>query len=438
MFERPDPDALREVPEIATADLPAFTRVERHRDQPEVDDIRRATREAITELDAASLDSGTEVAVTAGSRGIHDIATVLSTAVEDLKGRGYEPFVVPAMGSHGGATPEGQREMLASLGVTEESLGCEIRDSMDVEAVGEDAEGRSVFTASDALAADAILVVNRVKLHTNFSAPIESGLCKMAVLGMGKQRGAVAAHKAAKTVGFKQLIPEWAEIIFEETPVIGGIAILENADDRTAHVEGVPADEILSTEPTLLDRARQLQPTLPVGDLDLLVVDEIGKNVSGPGMDTNVIGRRRMENEPDPEKPDVTRIYVRSLTEETHGNGNGIGLADFAHDSIREEIDLTDTYVNCLTAGQPARGFLPVAVPDDETALRIAYSTTGVTDPGEFRVVQIQNTLEPDDLIVSAPVAEQLRGRPEFSVGELSELSFENGSLSWVADYTVQ
>jgi hypothetical protein len=143
-----------------------------------------------------------------------------------------------------------------------------------------------------------------------------------------------------------------------------------------------------------------------------------------------------MENEPDPEKPDVTRIYVRSLTEETHGNGNGIGLADFAHDSIREEIDLTDTYVNCLTAGRPARGFLPVAVPDDETALRIAYSTTGVTDPGEFRVVQIQNTLEPDDLIVSAPVAEQLRGRPEFSVGELSELSFENGSLSWVADYT--
>jgi hypothetical protein len=429
MFERPDPDALRDVTELPTADLPHFARVERHRDQPTVEDVPGAAREALSAIDLSELDAGAEVAVTAGSRGIHDVATVLHTVVSDLQERGYEPFVFPAMGSHGGATPEGQRETLASVGVTEESVGCEIRASMDVEVVGEDGAGRPVVTASDALAADGILLVNRVKLHTNFSAPIESGLCKMAVIGMGKQRGAAAAHKTAKTVGFETLIPEWASVVFEETPVLGGVAILENAEERTAAVEGVPVGEILDAEPDLLARARELQPMLPVEDLDLLVVDEIGKNVSGPGMDTNVIGRLRMENEPDPETPAITRIYVRSLTEETHGNGNGVGLSDFAHESILEEIDLTDTYVNCLTAGQPARGFFPIAVPDDETALRLAYSTTGVTDPAEFRVAQIQNTLEPDDLLVSEPVAAELREREGFSVGELEPLAVADGAI---------
>jgi len=434
MFERPDPDALRDVTDVEAADLPEFARVERHRDQPTVEDVPAATREALAAVDVSGLEPGAEVAVTAGSRGIHDISTVISTVVTELQERGYEPFVFPAMGSHGGATPEGQRETLASVGVTEAAVGCEIRASMDVAVVGEDSGGRPVVTARDALDADAILLVNRVKLHTNFSAAIESGLCKMAVIGMGKQRGAAAAHKAAKTVGFDRLIPEWAEIVFEETPVLGGVAILENAEERTAQVEGVPVEDILDVDPDLLDRARELQPMLPVDDLDLLVIDEIGKNVSGPGMDTNVVGRLRMENEPDPETPDITRIFVRSLTEQTHGNGNGVGLADFAHESILSEIDLTDTYVNCLTAGQPPRGFVPIAVPDDETALRLAYSTTGVTDPREFRVAQIQNTLEPDDLLVSAPVAEELRDRPGFSVGELTELPVEDGAMPWVAD----
>ncbi|MFB6219576.1 MAG: DUF362 domain-containing protein [Halobacteriaceae archaeon] len=429
MFERPDPDALRGVPDIETGDLPAFAPVERHRDQPTVEDVPRATREALSAIDLSGLDSGDEVAVAAGSRGIHDVATVVGTVVAELQDRGFAPFVFPAMGSHGGATPEGQRETLASVGITEESVGCEIRASMAVEVVGEDGDGRPVVVAADALAADAILLVNRVKLHTNFSAAIESGLCKMAVVGMGKQRGAAAAHKTAKTVGFDRLIPEWAAVVFEAAPVVGGVAILENADERTAAVEGVPVEEILDREPALLDRARELQPMLPVDDLDLLVVDEIGKNISGPGMDTNVIGRLRMESEPDPAEPSITRIYVRSLTEETHGNGNGTGLADFLHESVLSELDLTDTYVNCLTAGQPARGFLPVVVPDDETALRLAYSTTGVTDPDEFRAARIQNTLEPDDLLVSEPVAAELRGRENFTVGEPAPLRLDGGSL---------
>jgi hypothetical protein len=433
MLQRPDPEALRDVTDLSAADLPAFAPVERHRDQPTVGDVPAATRDALSAIDFAGLDRSAEIAITAGSRGIHDIATVLSTVVGELQDRGYDPFVFPAMGSHGGATPEGQRETLASVGVTEESVGCEIRASMDVTVVGEDDDGRPVVTADDALGADAVLLVNRVKLHTNFSAAVESGLSKMAVIGMGKQRGAAAAHKAAKTVGFETLIPAWSEVVFENVPVLGGVAILENADERTAAVEGVPVEEIPDREPALLDRARDLQPMLPVEDLDLLVVDEIGKNVSGPGMDTNVIGRLRMENEPDPETPSITRVYVRSLTEETHGNGNGVGLADFAREDILEEIDLTDTYVNCLTAGQPARGFVPIAVPDDETALRLAYSTTGVPELSEFRVAQIQNTLEPDDLLVSEPVAEQLRGRDGFTVGEAEPLAFEDGALPWVA-----
>jgi len=428
MFERPDPDALGAVPDIDAGDLPAFARVERHRDPPAVDDVPGATREALDAIDLSGLGDGAEVAVGAGSRGIHDVAAVVETVVAKLDDRGYDPFVFPAMGSHGGATPEGQRETLASVGITEESVGTEIRASMDVSAIGEHG-GTEIVAAADALAAEAILLVNRVKLHTNFSAPIESGLCKMAVVGMGKQRGAATAHRAAKTIGFEEILPAWAAVVFAETPVVGGIAIVENAEERAARIEGLPVDEILDREPELLAEARDLQPMLPVDDLDLLVVDEIGKNVSGPGMDTSVIGRRRMENEPDPELPDITRIYVRSLTEETHGNGNGTGLADFLHESVLEELDFTDTYVNCLTAGQPARGFLPIAVPDDETALRLAYATTGVVDPEEFRAARVQNTLEPDDLIVSAPVADQLRSREGFSVGELEDLEFRDDRL---------
>ena len=426
----PNTDVLADLNDLDVTELPKFAAVERHRDPPRISDIDAATRGAVAAIPALDdLDGGAEVGITGGSRGIHDMPAVLAAIVDALDERGLSPFVFPAMGSHGGATAAGQVETLESVGITEESVGCEIRASMDVEVVGTDSDGRPVNAAVDALDADAVVLANRVKLHTDFHGDIESGLCKMAVIRVGKQRGADEAHRAALATGFDEVIPERAALLFEETPIIGGVAVVENADERAAIIEGVAVDDILDRETELLERAKELQPMLPVDDLDLLVLDEIGKNVSGTGMDTNVVGRMLMSGESEFEKPDVTRIYVRSLTEETHGNANGIGLADFAHADVEADLNPTTTYINSLTGGQPERGRLPVMLPSDELALKATYSTVGRRDPGKLRIARIRSTLEPDELVVSEPVARELDARGDVDVGSLCDLEFVDGTL---------
>jgi len=282
------------------------------------------------------------------------------------------------MGSHGGATAEGQLEALASLNVTPESIGCEFRSSMDVEVVGRGRGDRPVFFATDALRVDAVLLVNRIKPHTDYNGEYESGLCKMAVIGLGKHRGAEETHNAALRHGFDDVIRERASLLFEQTPIIGGIGIIENAAHRTACIEGVDKDGILDREPSLLKRSKELLPTLPVDHLDLLVVDQMGKDISGTGLDTNVIGRVLFHGEQEPKAPSITRIYVRSVTHESHGNGLGVGLADFVHRDLVAELDLTDTYLNVATSGEPRRARLPYIVPSDVTALLLSYSALHV------------------------------------------------------------
>nr|WP_303650314.1 lactate racemase domain-containing protein [Halalkalicoccus sp. NIPERK01] len=354
---------------------------------------------------------------------------LLEAAVDELRERGFEPAVIAAMGSHGGATGEGQRETLEALGITEDRLGCAIHTSMDVDEIGRDSLDRPVYVAEDALAMDAVILANRIKPHTDFHGPVESGLCKMAVIGLGKHRGAESLHNAGLASDFSEVIRERAELIIEESPVIGGIGLIEDAADRAAHVEGVPADRILEREPELLDIAREELPTLPVDDLDVLILDEMGKDVSGTGMDTNVIGRVLFHGEDEPDSPRITRIYARSLTPASHGNGVGLGLADFVHRSVVDELDLGDTYVNIVTSGETTRARIPLVVPDDLTALVLACSTTGVADPADLRVARIENTMEPDDLLVSEPVARELASREDVSVGELEPLGFEDGKL---------
>lgn len=426
-IEFPSRDRLERSAAFDVSDLPPFRRVRRRREQPRLDDVAGATVEALGAIPALDdLPDGAEVALTAGSRGIHDVATVLAAAAAELQDRGYEPFVMPAMGSHGGATAEGQLETLEALGVTPERVGCEFRSSMDVEAVGTDAEGRPVFASVDALAADAVVLLNRVKPHTDYTGDHESGLCKMAVVGLGKHRGAEEMHNAALARGFPAVVPERARILFETTPVVGGVAILENAREHTADVVGVPVSEIVDREPGLLERAREMLPTLPVDHLDLLVVREMGKEVSGTGMDTNVVGRQWFHGQPEPvDAVDVTRIYVRSLTEPSHGNALGMGLADFVHRDLVEAVDFGDTYVNIATSGEPRRAKLPFVVPADETVFKLAPSTTGVADPGDLRVAIVQNTLEPDDLLVSEPVASELADHPDVTVGDPERLRFD-------------
>jgi hypothetical protein len=430
MIDLPDPAALDATNEVTAEDLPRFAPVRYERDQPTVEDVEGATVEALEDIDGlADLSPGARVGITAGSRGIHDMPEVVRTVVSELRDRGLDPFVLPSMGSHGGATAEGQVEALASLGFDEESMGCEVVSSMAVERVGSDGDGRPVYAARDALEADAIVLANRVKLHTDFGGDLESGLCKMAVIGLGKQRGAEATHKAALAGTFSEVIRERAGILFEETPIVGGIALIENADERAAAIEGLDTGEILEREPELLERSRGLLGTLPVDELDLLVVDELGKEISGTGMDTNVIGRMLVDGEPEPEVPDYTRVYVRSVTEGSHGNAIGMGLADYTHRRLVEDLDLTDTYVNVITSGEPVRARIPVILPTDRLAFVAAYSACGVVDPADMRIARITNTLDLDRFHVSEPVAEELHEHPDAVVGTPEPLVFEDGDL---------
>jgi hypothetical protein len=430
MFEPPDAAALADVNDVDVGEFPRFAPVRYERDQPRVEDVEAATAEAVDDIDGlADLEPGARVGITAGSRGIHDMPEVLRTIVAELDDRGFDPFVFPAMGSHGGATAEGQRATLEALGITEETLGCAIVSSMAVEQVGTDDDGRPVFAARDALAADAVVLANRVKLHTDFRGAIESGLCKIAVIGIGKQRGADVTHKAALAGSFEDVIQERSGILFEETPVVGGVALVENANERAAVIEGLDVDEILDREPDLLDRSAELIGTLPVDQLDLLVIDEIGKNISGTGMDTNVIARMLMHGEPEPDSPQYDRIYARSVTPESHGNAIGVGLADFVHEDLVREFEPTDTYLNAITGGEPARARIPPVMPSDEVALLAAFSTVGVRDPEYMRIARIENTLDLDRFAVSEPLVEELAEVEGATVGTPEPLAFDGGDF---------
>lgn len=422
----PSRETLAQANDVTPADLPAFAPARRTADQPRVADVPAAVREALRNVDFSDLPEGAEVAVTAGSRGISDVATVTRTVVSWLRERGFEPFVLPAMGSHGGGTAEGQREMLASLGITPESVGCEFRPAMDVEPVGRGRDDRPIHCSTVALDADGVVLVNRIKPHTDFNGPYESGLCKMAVIGLGKHTGADATHDAALRHGFADVIPERAAVVFEHAPIVGGVGLVENAAHELAHVEGVDAAEVFDREPALLERAYDRLPTLPVDELDLLVVDEMGKDVSGTGLDTNVVGRIAFHGVAEPETPNVTRVYVRSLTPASHGNGLGVGLADFVHEDVLADLDLTDTYLNVASSGEPARAKLPYAVPADSSALTLACSTTGVADPAEMDIARIDSTLDPWHLSVSEPLARRLADRDEWEVGERRSLAFDD------------
>ncbi|MDS0222453.1 DUF362 domain-containing protein [Haloarcula sp. S1AR25-5A] len=426
----PEPERLAAANDAVRTDLPRFAPAAVEWETESIADVTAAGRAAVDDLPALdSLPPGAEIAITAGSRGIRDFPPMLAGVIEALQDSGYEPFVFPSMGSHGGATADGQRAVLADLGMTPDSLGCPVRSSMATVEVGQD-DDRTVYVDAHAADADAILIANRVKPHTDFTDTIESGLCKMAVIGMGKHDGAEMMHNAGLRGDMGNEIRERAAILFDELPIIGGIALVENAHDRATHIEGVPTDQILEREAELLERAYRELPMLPVEDLDLLIVDEMGKEVSGTGLDTNVIGRTYFEGETEPERPKYTRIYVRSLTPPSHGNGLGIGLADMVHEDLVRDLDLGDTYVNIATSGETKRTKIPLIVPDDESALLLAPSITGTPDPEELRIARIPNTMEPGQLFVSEPVANDLKDHESVTVGELRDLELDDGTLS--------
>jgi len=355
-------------------------------------------------LPAESLH-GKQIAVAVGSRGIASLQQIVRAVIGWLKAQGARPFVFPAMGSHGGATAEGQRTIMAEYGVTAELVGVEIRASMATVPLGSAPEGFRVFMDRNAWEADGVLVLNRVKPHTDFSGRTESGLLKMMAVGMGKEDGARETHHWGWKHGFEQVIRAMSAVTLASGKILCGLAVAENEMHQICAARAARPENIVALEEEMLILARPLVPRLPFSKLHLLVVDELGKNISGTGMDTKVIGRG-VELQPG-EGPEISMIYVRDLTPESGGNAVGMGLADVIHDRLYQKIDFQKTYLNSRVSLNPVPSKLPMHLASDRQALGLALGHLGRPDPGDQRIVWIRNTLSLNRLAVSAPLARE-------------------------------
>jgi hypothetical protein len=365
--------------------------------------------------------AGHRIAVAVGSRGISNLASIVAAIVDVLKADGVQPFIVPAMGSHGGATAEGQSAVLAEYGVTEDRLQVPIKAGMDVERLGATEEGIDVYFSAEALRADGIVVVNRVKPHTDFAGPIGSGILKMLVIGLGKRAGAANFHASASRLGYEPVIRACARVALRVAPIICGVAIVEDQFHQTASIVALEPQEIESGEEKLFSEAKRLMPALPFDDIDLLVVDRIGKNISGAGMDPNVIGRgvHGYSSSLGPRNgtgPTIRRIFVRGLTPETHGNAIGIGLADITTDRLVNAIDRKSTFVNALTALTPQGAKIPIYFETDREALTNVLASLALRDPAQAKVLRIADTLSLDLAEVSEAYLDLARTRNDLAM----------------------
>ena len=354
------------------------------------------------------------IAVGVGSRGITRLADIIAAVLAQLRSAGAQPFIIPAMGSHGGATPDGQREVLASYGVTESAMGAPILASLETRQIGVTSEGVPVFCSTDALEADGIVLVNRIKPHTDFFGALGSGLVKMSVIGLGKRDGATAMHHAAMHHGYERVIRSMAAVMLRSAPVLAGVAILENQFHDTARLIALPRGEIEAAEDVLLAESRTLMPLLPFEEMDLLIVDRIGKNISGAGMDPNVTGRSihgysSMLARDDRPAPFVRRIFVRGLTPETHGNAIGIGMADFTTTRLVHAMDRRATFINSLTAMTPQSAKVPIHFDTDREALDLALDSLSLPERQAARIVRIADTLSLAEFEISESLAPEVR-----------------------------
>jgi hypothetical protein len=322
------------------------------------------------------------------------------------------------MGSHGGGTADGQRALLAELGVTERSVGCDVRTDMDTVVLGTNSLGLPIHCDRNAFEADAIVLLNRIKPHTSFRGDYESGLLKMLTIGLGKREGAAQVHKLGLD-GLRRILPEVGMVLLEKTRIGLGLAILENAGDRTAKIVGVEPEDLLAVEPVLLAEARDLMARLPFEQLDVLIVGELGKNYSGTGLDPNVIGRQRVETMPEPKSPSITRLAVLDVSAESRGNALGVGLADLTTDRLVRSIDPKPIRVNCFTSNFLTRARVPLSLPTDRDVVTACLDTCWKIDSAEARMAIIPNTLELTTLWVTRPLAADVEAHPE--------LSFETG-----------
>ncbi|MEK4669736.1 lactate racemase domain-containing protein [Niallia sp. FSL R7-0271] len=416
-------ELLKDIP------VPKMAKVKVSFDDSKIDDLGSVLMKKLqSEQIVKNIKPGMEIAVAVGSRGLDRITELTAVTVKFLKGLGAKPFIVPSMGSHGGATAEGQRAVLEHLGISKESVGAEIRSSMEVEQVGKLANGLPVYVDKYALQADGIVVINRIKPHTAFRGPVESGIMKMISIGLGKQKGAEACHQ----MGFKYMaenVPAMAKVIMKKTPFLFGVATVENAFDKIATVEVLTPEEVIETEPALQIKAKSLLPKLFFDQLDVLVIDEIGKNISGDGMDPNITGRY-----PTPYAsggPDVNKMVVLDVTPQSEGNANGVGTADFTTQRLLNKMDREGTYANGLTSTVVAPTKIATTLPNDKMALQAAVKTCNILNFHDVKLVRIKNTLVLSEIEVSESLLEYVNNHPNMEqITGLYEVPFnEQGNL---------
>jgi hypothetical protein len=402
------------LPHLADVPLPPMMRVRLHHPTREpVEDIAAAVDQALARSkQLEELRTGASVAVAVGSRGIAHIPKVVAAAVRHLKQREFKPFIVPAMGSHGGATAEGQAGMLAHLGVTEETVGAPVRATMETVEYASTMHGIACRFDRNAAEADAVLCINRVKAHTSFDRPVESGLTKLVAVGLGKQAGAQNVHRLGPR-GYTEVLPALARIAIEHSPIAYGIALVENADKQLVVIEGVEPEAFYANDERLLKLAKSLAARLPFEQIDGLVVEWIGKEISGAGMDPAVVGRVGIRSIPDPDKPFVNKLAVLGVTEDSAGNGVGIGNADYTTRKVANGLDLTSIYMNSITAGGTEAARIPAVLPDDRTVLRAMVATCWRSDPDNARLCQIRSTLHLNEILVSPSLFGEVEGRAD-------------------------
>lgn len=381
--------------------FPLMAKVQQHLSLPRVEDLPSAVRQELTKLNLSRrIAPGQTVAITAGSRGIANITTILRETVGYFLEIGARPYLVSAMGSHGGGSPEGQEEVLKSLGITSDNVGAPLHVTSDTVVLGETGSGHKVYCDREAAGADFIFSVNRVKPHTSFHGSIESGLMKIVSVGLGKHPGARSVH-ALGADKIESAICEIYRYFTASKSIAGGLAILENAREETAKIKALPAEEIEAGEQLLLQEAKALMPRLPVDEIDLLIVEEMGKNYSGTGMDTNIIGRLYVQGIPEPDSPKIKRLAALDLSEESHGNATGVGFADFITRRLLEKVDYKATYLNCLTSTFIRRAAIPMTLKDDREAIATALYSLNPEKGRKVRVVRIANTLHLEYVWVS-------------------------------------
>jgi hypothetical protein len=389
-------------------------KIEQRFNQNSLVDIKGEVREQLKRI-RADIRPGSSIAIGVGSRGIRNLALVVQTVADFLKENKARPFIIPAMGSHGGATAKGQEKVLAGYGISKDTIGIPVKSSMEVVELTAKNSPCPVFMDKIAFESDGVILINRIKPHTDFHSRYESGLVKMAVIGLGKEKQASSVHSYG-VYGLSELIPLIGRQIISSGKIIGGLALVENGYDDTMLIRALKPGEFFEQEQLLLDIARQNMPSLPVNEADVLIIDQMGKDISGVGIDPNIIGRIRITGQREPDNPRIKAIMISDLSYNSFGNAIGIGLSDVITRKLNDKIDFASTYKNAVTSGFLERAKIPVVADDDRKAFEIALRSCGYIKPGEERIIRIKDTLHLGEIYVSQHILEVMNNRSGIEV----------------------